>query len=125
MNALGKSVLIEYYGCNRDILNDGKMMEELLLDAVRVSGATLIDSVFHKFSPHGISGVVVIAESHFSVHTWPEYGYCAVDVFTCGEDIDTGKAISFLKEKFAAESLSIVGVDRGVLDVPEGTLKHK
>jgi len=81
--------------------------------------------VFHQFNPHGVSGVVVIAESHFSIHTWPEYGYCALDIFTCGEQIDSDLALQFLKQAFKAKSMSIVELKRGTLDVPEGELKHK
>ena len=125
MKALGITVLIELYNCNSGIINDEKKMEKILLESVRISGATIIKSVFHKFSPHGVSGVVVIAESHFSIHTWPEYNYCAVDFFSCGEDIDLEKAANFLKEKCYAESLSVVEIKRGVLNIPESKLKHK
>ena len=100
-------------------------VEKILVEAVKLSNATIVQPVFHQFSPHGISGVVVIAESHFSIHTWPEYGYCAVDLFTCGEQLDTDRSLQFLKEHFQADSMSVVEIKRGVLDIPSGELRHK
>ena len=64
-------------------------------------GATVVSSHFHQFSPYGISGVVIIQESHLTLHTWPEYGYAAVDVFTCG-DIDLDAGVVYLQEALEA-----------------------
>ena len=72
-----------------------------------------------------MSGVVVIAESHFSIHTWPEYGYCALDIFTCGDLIDSDASLSFLKNEFQAENMSVMEIKRGMLDVPDQNLRHK
>ena len=83
MNALGKHILAEYYGCDASILNNLGLLEQSMLKAVMKSGATIIDSTFHQFSPQGVSGVIVIAESHMAMHTWPEYCYAAIDFFTC------------------------------------------
>ena len=99
MNFLGKHSIAEYYDCDRDIINDQNLIEKIMLEAVEISGATLVKTVFHKFSPHGVTGVVVVAESHFSIHTWPEYGYCAVDIFTCGDVINNPLALSHLKKR--------------------------
>jgi S-adenosylmethionine decarboxylase len=93
--------------------------------AADISGATIIKSVFHKFSPHGISGVIVIAESHFSIHTWPEFGYCALDIFTCGDKIDNYKALNFLKKEFGTKNISVVESKRGILDMPVEKIRHK
>ncbi|MBN1277064.1 MAG: adenosylmethionine decarboxylase, partial [Deltaproteobacteria bacterium] len=100
-------------------------VEEIMLEAVRVSGAEIIKPVFHKFKPHGVSGVVVIAESHFSIHTWPEYGYCAVDIFTCGTDVDNESAVKYVREQFGSGSIYVMEVKRGILDVPLQKLRHK
>ena len=124
MQALGKHVIAELYDCDKDIINDHEFIEEVMLRAVEVSGATVVRPVFHKFNPHGVSGVVVIAESHFSIHTWPEYGYCALDIFTCGDLIDNYTALSFLKEQLKAKSVSVSEVKRGVLNLGV-ELKHK
>jgi S-adenosylmethionine decarboxylase len=124
MNYLGNHLLVEMYDCNRQIINDLKKVEELLLESVKISKANALTQSFHKFSPHGVSGVVVISESHFSIHTWPEYGYCALDIFTCGSDIESEKALDFLKAEFGALSISVTEMKRGILNYPVKLL-HK
>ena len=82
MNALGRHILAEFYECDTDILNDAQRIENYMKRAALECGATIVSSTFQTFNPHGVSGVIVIAESHLAIHTWPEYGYAAVDVFT-------------------------------------------
>lgn len=125
MNALGKHLIIEFHECSAEILNSTELCEKYLIDAVNISGATVIQPFFHKFNPHGVSGIIVIAESHFSIHTWPEYGYCALDVFTCGDEIDGEAAVKFLKGAFQAKYSSVMEVKRGLLDLPDSQIKHK
>ena len=84
MKTLGMHTLIDYYDCDPQILRDPAQIREILLDAVRRSGLHIVMHTFHHFAPHGVSGVVVIAESHVTIHTWPEHCYAAVDLFTCG-----------------------------------------
>ncbi len=112
---LGKHAIIEYYGCNQESLNDIPLLRSAIITAAELAGATVIDSLFHEFSPFGITGVVVVAESHLSIHTWPEYGYAAVDVFTCGETIDNRKAFEFIKNEISAQKYEIVEFRRGML----------
>ena len=114
MSSLGKHILAEFYGCAPDGLNHAESIERHMNEAAEVSGATIVQSVFHMFSPHGVSGVVVVAESHLAIHTWPEYGYAAVDYFSCGP-VDSKAAIRYLQEKFGAEKVTIREVERGVL----------
>ncbi len=116
MNALGRHVLAELYGCRRDVLNDVKKVQELMVAAAIKAGAEIREVAFHKFSPQGVSGVVVISESHLAVHTWPEYGYAAVDVFTCGERVDPRTAADYLVEGFSAASFTTQEIQRGVFD---------
>ena len=125
MKSLGKHLIIEFFHCDSTILNDLKTIERHLLTAVKLSGATIIQPFFHQFSPHGITGVVVVAESHFSVHTWPEYGYCALDIFTCGESVNGHKAMEYMKQSLGAVNASVIEVKRGVLDLPQSEIKHK
>ena len=125
MKSLGKHLIIEFFQCDRSILNELKTLENHLLAAVELSGATVIQPCFHQFSPHGITGVVVVAESHFAVHTWPEYGYCALDIFTCGDNVDGRKALNYLKENLRAANTSVMEVKRGILDLPQSQIKHK
>ena len=125
MKALGKHMIIELNGCNTDRINDVAEVERILTRAVEIAGATVIQPVFHKFNPHGISGVIVIAESHISIHTWPEFGYCAVDIFTCGDLIDNPKALDYIKKELKAKECQLMEVKRGILDLPPEKIKHK
>ncbi len=110
---LGRHLLLELYACDRDRLDDLTRLERALKEAARRSGATIVETVFHRFMPHGVSGVVVVAESHLAIHTWPEYGYAAVDFFTCGADIDYWRARDFLQEALVAESCEVKELLRG------------
>jgi len=124
MKRLGRHLLVEFYGCDPDALNDVRGIEETMVQAAEEAGATVVKSVFHLFNPHGVSGVVVIAESHLAIHTWPEYGYAAVDLFTCGESVDPWIAFERLKEKLGAEHMFTMEISRGQLHhVP--MLQHK
>jgi len=84
---VGRHILLELSGCSEALLRSEERLEHLLVEGARAGGATVVSSHFHGFEPQGVSGVVVIAESHVTVHTWPEHGYAAVDVFTCGEQL--------------------------------------
>lgn len=116
LEALGKALTVEFYNCDRKILNDVHLVEELLKEAALEAKATIVESVFHLFNPHGVSGVVVIAESHLAIHTWPEYGYAAIDIFTCGSAIDPWVACHYLKDKFQAEHYDAQEIRRGYLE---------
>ncbi|HHY59620.1 MAG TPA: S-adenosylmethionine decarboxylase proenzyme [Clostridia bacterium] len=118
MNALGRHILAEIYGCDFAILNDIKKVEEIMVNAALEAGAEVREFVFHKFSPQGVSGVVVISESHLAIHTWPELGYAAVDVFTCGEKVNPWDACKFLTEQFKAQHVDAKEVERGVMVPP-------
>lgn len=114
MKALGRHVLAEMYGCEFELLNDIKRVEENMVKAALEAGAEVREFVFHKFSPQGVSGVVIISESHLAIHTWPELGYAAVDVFTCGENVDPWDACNYLVEKFKAGNMTATEVKRGI-----------
>ena len=120
MKALGRQILVEYYDCNSDVINDVAQVEEILLRGTKASRASIISHNFHKFSPHGVSGTVVIAESHVAIHTWPEYGYAAVDIFTCGETIDPWIIQEYLKEAFESQNISSMELKRGLFKVGPG-----
>jgi len=114
LESLGRHLLLELYDCSVEVLNSLTAVKTALVEAAKRAEATIVDVVFHEFSPFGISGVVVIAESHLSIHTWPEHRYAAVDIFSCGETIDPGQAASYLVEQFQAGRASCVEVRRGV-----------
>jgi len=114
IHALGRHMLLELYECNSEVLNSLQAVKNALVEAAQRAQATIVDVVFHEFSPFGISGVVVIAESHLSVHTWPEHRYAAIDIFSCGDTLKPGEAAAFLVEQFSAERSSAVEIQRGV-----------
>lgn len=113
MAALGRHILVEFFGCNPEIMNDVSIIETGMVDAAANAGATVINSTFHHFSPYGVSGVVVIQESHLAIHTWPEYGYAAVDLFTCGDAVDPWISFDHLKKVFEAKNYSALELRRG------------
>jgi S-adenosylmethionine decarboxylase proenzyme len=125
MNALGRHVLAEYYDCDAHVLNDLQLVEKSMKEAAVRAGSTIVDSVFRRFEPHGISGVVVIAESHLAIHTWPEYGYAAVDLFTCGQKVDPWIAYGYLKDVFFAGETQCKELPRGDLNVLGEGACHK
>lgn len=112
---LGRQVLADYHGCPADLLADPVRIEVAMRDAALACSATIVECVFHRFNPHGVSGVVVIAESHLAIHTWPEYGYAAVDVFTCGDSVDPAEAVMFLNVALQATTMAMTEVSRGNL----------
>lgn len=114
--ALGNHILVEFMNCDPHIMNDVATIERDMVDAARKAGATVINSTFHHFSPYGVSGVVVIQESHLAIHTWPEYGYAAVDLFTCGE-MDAWISFDYLKECFKSKSYSALEMRRGSVNL--------
>jgi S-adenosylmethionine decarboxylase len=97
---VGSQVLLDLYDCDVDRLDDLEWVKATLVNAARAAGATIVETVFHKFAPWGISGVVVIAESHLAIHIWPERRYAAVDVFTCGANVHMDVASAFLTREF-------------------------
>lgn len=115
MNALGHHILCEFYDCDPLSLGKSDIVEQVMLDAATLSGATIVNHCFHQFSPYGVSGVVVISESHLAIHTWPEYGYAAVDLFTCGDSIDGWAAFECLKKGFGSQRVEQKEFFRGYL----------
>lgn len=113
MDYLGRHLLAEFYSCSSEKLNDADAISAVMTSAVEISNATIIKPFFHKFSPHGVSGIIVIAESHLAIHTWPEYGYAAVDLFSCGDFNFTG-ALEFIRDNLNAGRCSIVSIKRGI-----------
>lgn len=114
---LGRHVLAELYNCDSNVLNNVELIEKFMVEAAVECGATVVEKNFHMFSPYGVSGVVIISESHLAIHTWPEYGYAAVDLFTCGDSCNPLVAYEYLKEKFHAASASYSELKRGMFNV--------
>ena len=88
MQPLAHHTLLEVHGCDPSLLRHAAELKPRLLEAIRLGGGTVVTELFHNFAPHGVSGVVVITESHVAIHTWPEHRYAAVDIFSCGESLN-------------------------------------
>ncbi len=116
MYALGRHLLLELKICNEEVLDDLSVLKECLNEAAVKCGATVVGESFYHFSPQGVSGVVNIAESHIAIHTWPEHGYAAVDVFTCGTNVDPEKAVKFIAERLGAQTHSLIELRRGIME---------
>ncbi|WP_437619022.1 adenosylmethionine decarboxylase [Sorangium sp. So ce1151] len=113
MTGLGAQIFADLYECDPAVLADEDVIRDAMLEAARRCGATIVAQCFHRFSPHGVSGVVVIAESHLAIHTWPEHGYAAVDLFTCGDRLRPEACFSYLREAFRSRRHETSTVERG------------
>ena len=114
---LGTHLILELYECRADVIGNNDLLSEGLVRAVRKAGATIVDSIFHDFSPGGLSGVIVIAESHVTIHTWPEHGYAAVDAFTCGDPELPKRIERNLIDFLDAKTVNSTYLDRGLPQV--------
>jgi S-adenosylmethionine decarboxylase len=113
MKALGRHFLFELWDAQN--LDDPAIVERALMEAVRVSGGTLLDTKIVPFPNGACSGVAIIAESHLSIHTWPEHGYAAVDMFTCGPNMDFDAGFEVLKKYFDPKQMQVAEVRRGLI----------
>ena len=114
LKSLGTQILLDLENCNSDILDDIDLIKTILKEAASLSGATIIGETFHKFQPVGVTGVVSIAESHICIHTWPEYSYASVDIFSCGDDFNLETASQIIGQRLdSTDSFSRV-IERGL-----------
>jgi len=109
---LGEHYICDLSNCNRDLLLDPERASALFSQAVKESGLTVVDEGFYKFSPHGFTCFLLLAESHASLHAWPEYGYCAIDLFTCAIGKNLIPLIQEIKSALGADNFSIRKLDR-------------
>ncbi len=114
MNYSGMQYIADFYKCSKRFLADPEKVQRVMLKAAHLANATIVESAFHHFSPQGVSGVVIISESHLTIHTWPEHGYAAVDLFSCGQ-LDFQAAFDHLKTELKAKELSVSTIKRGNL----------
>ena len=114
MSALGTHLILELHGCETSKLNDVEFIRSVLIEAANEANATIVGEVFHEFSPIGVTGVVAIAESHISIHSWPEHEYAAIDMFMCGET-EPHRAGNVIRNAFQPERGEIGEHQRGRL----------
>ena len=113
--SLGIHLLLELKDCNPAVLDDLDLIRQAMMGAANEAGATIVGETFHKFSPVGVTGVVAIAESHLCIHTWPEFGYAAADIFTCGKDFKPYDAAKLIVDRLQCKDPTITEVRRGVM----------
>ena len=111
--ALGLQLVVDMYGCDPAVLNDEAAIRACMLEAARRCGATVVSECFHRFHPHGVSGVVVIAESHLAIHTWPERRFAALDLFTCGAALQPELCFAHLRQALHCERQTQRSIPRG------------
>jgi S-adenosylmethionine decarboxylase len=114
MDTMGRHVIAELWGCEADRLNDFRGIEKIMVNAALEAGAEVREVAFHKFAPQGVSGVVIISESHLTIHSFPEHGYASIDVYTCGDRIDPNVACDFITESLGATRVESIEVPRGL-----------
>lgn len=117
MKNIGRHLIMEMWGCSG--LNSTELVEQALREVTEVAGAILLDLIVRPYTPQGVTGVAVVSESHVMIHTWPEYGYAAVDVFTCGKKADPAAAMPVLKRIFSPERTQVMELTRGIFSDSE------
>ena len=107
--------MLDLKDCNPELLDDLQYIKQAMMGAANEAGATIVGDSFHKFDPRGVTGIVSIAESHLCIHTWPEYGFAAVDIFTCGEEFTPRKAADLIIQQLECSQPTVTEVERGIM----------
>lgn len=115
MQRIGRHLILELWGCDAESINSIETIERAMTETVAACNATLLDLRVYPFTPIGVTGVAILSESHMMIHTWPEHGYAAVDVFTCGHHTDPGRAVPVLRRHFAPERVQVMEMNRGLI----------
>jgi S-adenosylmethionine decarboxylase len=123
LQALGTHIVCELSGCNPEALTDVDAVHRMMIEAATAARATIMESAFYRFQPQGVSGTVILAESHLSIHTWPERGYAAMDFYTCGDHTDPWLACQHAAEALSAKSMLTTEFKRGI-ESKNGTYTH-
>ncbi|SDF84390.1 S-adenosylmethionine decarboxylase [Sporolituus thermophilus DSM 23256] len=113
MKVIGKHLTVDMYGCSFEVLDDLEFVKSAMITAVKEANMTLLDFSSYKFEPQGLTALALLAESHMSIHTYPELGYAAVDVFTCGDHSRPDKAVAVLKSFLKPEKTKTTNIKRG------------
>ena len=113
----GRHVVADFHGVSSEVLNDYQTLRNYLYEAAEACGATVVGESFAQFEPQGVTGVLVLAESHLSIHTYPEHGFCAIDCYTCGTDVDPAKSYYYLLSKLNPTKVYQRGLERGTGEI--------
>ncbi len=117
MKAIGRHLVLEMWGCAN--LDSVEVAEKALREMVDALNVGLLDLKVYPFSPVGVTGMAIVSESHLVIHTWPEYGYAAVDLFTCGAEHAPDEAVPVLRKYYQPERVQVMQITRGQLDMPD------
>ncbi len=123
-DALGKHLIAEFYNCCEDSIDNIDFVRDSMIEAAKIAKATIVAEKFHKFYPYGVSGIVIISESHLSIHAWKEYKYCAIDIFVCDTSLKLDEAISYLKAQLKSKKVEYYTIARGDIKRIEHELKQ-
>ena len=115
--SVGQHVLVDMHKCNSEKLKNVETIKNIMLGATKVSKATIVGEFFKQFDPYGVSGVVIISESHLTIHTWPEYGLASIDYFSCSESVDINKAVAYIKNELESNDLRTSEISRGDMQI--------
>ena len=110
---VGRHAIANIYNCKIDDMDNVEKIKEIIMEAANETKLHIVDSIFHKFSPIGISGVLILSESHLTIHTWPEYNFIAIDVFTCGTSFNPERTCEIIAKKFKSDTYDIKEIKRG------------
>lgn len=113
-SSIGHHYIVEASGCDPKVISSLEKVQQILVKAAEIAGAQVWSVSINRFPPNGVSGMIVISESHISTHTWPEYGYGALDIYTCGNQVDPEKAVFYAVEAFGASTSHITEITRGI-----------
>jgi S-adenosylmethionine decarboxylase len=111
---MGRHVIADLSGCNPSFISSVSYVQKVLEEAVKRAKATIISSRFHQFSPVGVSGIILLSESHCSIHTWPDEEYAAIDIYTCGEHVFPQVACDYIAKELSAKEMHVTSVERGL-----------
>lgn len=119
MKVLGRHLIVEMHGCPSNLLRDPSLARRVLRESVNACNATFMGDYYTEFREGGVSGIAVVAESHISIHTWPEHSYAAIDIFTCGDHVDPWKAYEVFVSNYRPEKVNVTEMKRGLIEVEE------
>ncbi len=114
VSPVGTHLIVDLYDCRCDFLDNPEKIQNLLVEAAKISNTTILNVKVHKFNPQGVSGYVLVSESHISIHTWPEYNYASVDIYTCGNNALPTKGFEYIVEKLNSQKPTILKIERGL-----------
>lgn len=113
MDTTGKHLIIDFYNCNADLINNANFLLDTCIESVKLTNATILETHVHKFEPQGISVVIILQESHLSLHSFPEEEFVSVDIYSCGEYTDPYNALDYMKENLQSKQIVFLNLLRG------------